>query len=127
MRRGVLPYHRKPRLYAEDDRLMIRVDPAESLFGSSAFSTDHQRFARIVKHALADAELDWYYVHELMRWAVGEDFQAVPLSLWSRRIMRRLSDILNHDYDVEQRPVYAVFRVLAEYWKQHKKPILVTV
>ena len=116
--KGVLPYHKKPKLYALDDKKYLLVDPAEFIFGSSAFSTEHQQFARILKRALAHAHLDFYYIRDILEWCIGKDYQSLPLKDWHMRIKLMLP--FKADYNIEYASVYKTFRMLAEWWKVHK-------
>src|SRR3990167_3760796 len=119
--KGVLPYHRRPKLYAEDDKLLLHVDPAEIIFGTSAFSADHQKFARIVKKALVDADLDFYWVNEFLEWAVGPGYKMIPLVKWGKAMKQRIP--FKFGYDLEHASVYRTMRMLAEWWKAHHKPV----
>lgn len=119
MKRGVLPVTERPKLYLVDEKRRARVDQGELMFGTNVLPDEHRTFAKIVHKAMADAELDFYYINELLIWAVGPDYQAVPLAKWGRRIQERLRVV---GVDLHTMPVYKVFRILAElYRRKHKK------
>ena len=117
MKRGVLPVGTKPTLYLADDRVTARVEQGEIIFGTSLLTDDHRLFAKIVHKALADAGVDFYYVNDLLAWAVGPDYQAVPLAQWADRIRLRSARPLS---SLQDHSVYAVFRTLAAYWKSKR-------